>query len=329
MRIAIVGAGVAGRALYRLLELEGFSDVDIYGFKHSTKCGISPCGWGVCTREFRKVLNDLQMPGKIIHRYEKMQVGDMNLRCDLSTFDKPAFLRQMCPDSVIDDPDHRLQGEHDLIVDATGTARALLPPIKDDLKIMCRQELYTVTKDARLAIVPSGSIGYSWLFPLDNNTVHIGITSVKDEHMLIRPDAVQRLRDLAGVKGKRPDCSCKSEIRMLSPKYCKPIVHDNIVGVGEAVGTVSPLCGAGIVPAIRSATLLADNVGNLKRYEHLLISDFSYLDREVSILRKIGDGKRLDVLDVIVMRHNAARFGIFYGWKDAKKTIKMVGGRLL
>ena len=330
MKIAIVGAGVAGRALYRFLELEGFSDVDIYGFKHSTKCRISPCGWAVCTEDFHKVHEDLQLPVEtLINTYCELQVGDMNLGCDLSTFDKPAFLRQMCPDSVIDDPDHRLQGEHDLIVDATGTARALLPPIKDDLKILCRQELYTVTNDAKLAILPSGSTGYAWLFPLDNNTVHIGGAFLKDDAHLIRPEAVQRLRDLAGVKGKRPFCSCKSEIRMLSPKYCEPIVHDNIVGVGEAVGCVSPLCGAGVVPSIRSAMLLADNIGNLKRYEHLLISDFSYLDREVTILRKIGSGKRLGASDIMVMRNNAARFGIFYGWRDAIKTIKMVGGRLL
>jgi len=330
MKIAIVGAGVAGRALYRFLELEGGYEVDIYGFKHSTKCGISPCGWCIYTEDFRKVLNDLQMRGKTIHRYEKLQVGDMNIRCDLSTFDKPAFLRQMCPDKMIDDPDHRLQGEHDLIVDATGTARALLPPIKDDLKIMCRQELYkTDTDNLPMCITPSGSVGYAWAFPLDDMTVHIGGAFLKDDADLIRPEVVQRLRYLAGVKGKRPECSCKSLIRMLSPKYCEPIVHGNIVGIGEAVGCVSPLCGAGVVPAIESAMLLADNIGNPKRYEHLLISDFSYLDREVTILRKIGDGKRLDVLDVIVMRHNAARFGIFYGWKDAKKTIKMVGGRLL
>ena len=318
MKIAIVGAGVAGRALYRFLEMEGGYDVDIYGIKHSTKCGISPCGWGICTKDFHKVLTDLQMPGKIVHRYERMQVGDMNLRCDLSTFDKPAFLRQMCPDNMIKNPDHRQRGEHDLIVDATGTARALLPPIKDDLKIMCRQERCMAENDVKLILRPSGSLGYSWAFPLDNGLVHIGSGFMKDdEHSTIR------------VTGKRPVCSCKSEIRMLSPKYCEPIMHGNIVGVGEAVGTVSPLCGAGVIPSIQSAMLLADNIGNLKRYEHLLISDFSYLDQEVTILRKLAAGKRLGVVDIMVMRNNAARFGIYYGWKDAIKTIKMVGGRLL
>ena len=96
MKIAIVGAGVAGRALYRFLELEGFSDVDIYGIKHSTKCGISPCGWAVCTKEFRKVHDDLQLPVEtLINTYDELQVGDMNIRCDLSTFDKQAFMRQM------------------------------------------------------------------------------------------------------------------------------------------------------------------------------------------------------------------------------------------
>jgi flavin-dependent dehydrogenase len=329
MKIAIVGAGVAGRALYRLLELEGFSDVDIYGIKHSTKCGISPCGWAVCTKEFHKVHNDLQLPvTTIINTFSNLQVGDMTVRCDLSTFDKPAFLRQMCHNSTIKNAGRRKSGEHDLIVDATGTARALLPPIKDDMQVICRQTRYRADKETKLSIFPSGSLGYSWIFPLNNGTVHIGSGFVKDKQAS-GSDEFEKMVDLAGVKGTRQVCSCKSEIRMLSPKHCEPIVHGKIVGIGEAVGTVSPLCGAGVVPAIESAKLLADNIGNEKRYAHLLINKFSYLDREVAILKKLSEGKRLGTVDVLTMRGNAARFGIFYGWRDAIKTIKMVGGRLL
>jgi len=329
MKIAIVGAGVGGRSLYRLLELEGGHDVDIYGFKHSTKCGISPCGWAVCTKEFHKVHNELQLPvTTIINTYSKLQVGDMSVNCDLSTFDKPAFLEKMCPNRTVKKAGRRKSGEHDLIVDATGTARALLPPIKDDLKIMCRQARYKVDTDAKLSLFPSGDLGYSWLFPLDNRTVHVGSAFVNDDQTS-RSNKVGKTMDLAGVKGTRQICSCKSEIRMLSPKYCEPIVHGKIVGVAESVGTVSALCGAGIIPAIESAKLLADNIDNTKRYAHLLINEFSYLHREVEILRKLATGKRIGTVDLLTMRGNAARFGIFYGWKDAIKTVKMVGGRLL
>lgn len=323
MKIAIVGAGVAGRALYRFLELSGFSDVDIYGIKHSTKCRISPCGWAVYTAKFRKVHNDLRLPvTTIINSYRELQVGDMFVKCDLSTFDKPAFLGEMCPDSTIMNAGRRKSREHDLIVDATGTARALLPPIKDDRKIQCRQKRYKVYKDVNPALFPAPSLGYSWLFPLDNRTVHIGGAFVNDGENLFEPPMT-----LADVHAPQV-CSCKSDIRMLSPKYCEPIVHGKIVGVGEAVGTVSPLCGAGVIPAIRSAKLLADNIDNTKQYAHLLVKEFSYLDREVEILRKIAAGSSIGAVDMLTMRGNASRFGIFYGWKDAIKTVKMVGGRL-
>jgi len=329
MQIAIVGAGVGGRSLYRFLELEGGYDVDIYGVKHSTKCGISPCGWAVYTKEFHKVHNELQLPvTTITNTYSKLQVGDMSVNGDLSTFDKPAFLEEMCPNRTIKKAGRRKSGEHDLIVDATGSARALLPPVKDDWKIMCRQARYKVDDDAKLSLFPSGDLGYSWLFPLDNRTVHVGSAFVNDDQTS-RSNKIRETMDLAGVKGTRQICSCKSEIRMLSPKYCEPIVHGKIVGIGEAVGTVSPLCGAGVIPAIESAKLLADNIGNEKRYAHLLINKFSYLDREVEILRKLEAGRTISAINMLTMRGNAARFGIFYGWKDAIKTVKMVGGRLL
>ena len=328
MLIAIVGAGVAGRALYRFLELEGFSDVDIYGFKHTTKCGISPCGWGVCTKEFHKVHNELELPVRtIINTYGELQVGDMSVNCDLSTFDKPAFLRQMCPDSTIKNAGRRKRGKHDLIVDATGTARALLPPIKDDLKVAFRQERYEVKKESPLAIIPAASVGYAWLFPIDDNSVHIGQGWVN--WGITRSEETQKLREMAGVTGERPQCSCKSEIRMLTPGYCKPIAYGNIVGVGESVGTISPMCGAGIIPAIKSAMLLADNIGNLKRYEYLLISDFSFLDREVNIVRKLNSGRRLNPIDLAVIYRNCRRFGISLGWGEIVKLLKMFGGRFL
>ncbi len=332
MNIAIVGDGVAGRALYRFLELDGFSNVDIYGLKQSTKCGISPCGWAVCTNEFYKALNALHIRGETTN-YKSVQVGDTSVKCDLSTFDKPSFLHRMCPKSKIKNAGNRKSGDHDLIVDATGTARALLPPIKEDLTIICRQQRYKVNKGLGIAISPSDSIGYSWLFPLENMTVHIGSSFVKDADANINnamgAGEIEMMKELAGIADQRPICTCRSEIRMLSPKRCEPIIHGKIVGIGEAVGTVSPLCGAGIIPSIQSARLLADNIDNKELYAQKLIKKFSYLDREVTILRKITTGKNITAIDMLTMRGNAAKFGIFYGWKDAIKTVKLAGGKIL
>lgn len=326
MRIAIVGAGVGGRSLWRFLELEGGYDVEIFDVKHQTACGISPCGWGVYTLDFRCMCDALEIPSCSIKKtYTNLQVGEMDVSCLLSTFDKPKFLRQMCPDSnvILETPDI---SEYDLVVDATGVRRSLLPPVRDDMKVRCRQERYRSTVND-LVIVPASPIGYAWMFPLGDGTVHIGQGWV--DWSLTRPDETEKARDIAGVNGTRPECSCTSDIRMLTPAYCKPIAYGTTVGIGEAVGTVSPLCGAGVIPAIGSAMLLADNIDNPYRYEKILLSDFSFLNREVAILRKLIAGKRLNLIDLYVMHRNSHKFGIFYSWKDAIETLKLVGGRLI
>ncbi|NIA10043.1 MAG: hypothetical protein GWP10_10025 [Nitrospiraceae bacterium] len=338
MRIAIIGAGVSGRALYRLLELDGIV-ADIYGTAPYTACRISPCGWGVYTRDFIRVCDALEIPmTSLRNTYHEMQIGEMTVPCDISTFDKPEFLRQMCSDdNVLIGSGDRTIWDYDLVVDATGTERAVLPSIKDDMKISCRQERYSVRKDCKLAIIPSETVGYAWLFPLGDGSVHIGQGAMDWEPILTRPEETEKVRDLAGVTGERPRCACKADIRLLTPKYCRPITHRttycrpithrNIVGVGEAVGCVSPMCGAGIIPSIKSAMLLADNIDDPHRYEQMLISDFSFLDREVSIVRKLSSGRRLSLIDLLVLYRNSRRFGIFPGWRELVKILRMVGGR--
>ena len=329
MRIAIVGAGVGGRALYRLLEIEGGNDVEIFDIKQTTKCGISPCGWGVCTQDFRKVHEDLQMQVQTIRdTYDVLQVDDMEVPCDLCTFDKPSFLDQIChPKHVIRDRPEL--AEYDLIVDATGSARAILPSITDDLKITCRQAKYKTSETGKIAIFPSTSVGYAWIFPLNCSMVHIGQGVMKWDPSLGIPPETHKAKSQCNVYGESPECACMSEVRLLTPSYCKPIVHKNIVGVGEAAGCVGPMCGAGVVPAIRSAILLADNIDDLQRYEQMLISDFSYLDREVRIVRKLEAGRRLSLIDLAVLYRNCRRFGIFPGWRELVKILNMLGGRIL
>lgn len=329
MRIAIIGAGVGGRALYRLLEIEGGNDVEIFDIEQTNKCGISTCGWGVCTQDFYKVHKDLQMRVQTIrHRYDVLQVDGMEVTCDLCTFDKPSFLDQICsPKHVIRDPPEL--AEYDLIVDATGSARVILPPITDDLKITCRQAKYKTRTAGKIAIFPSTSVGYAWIFPLSDSMVHIGQGLMKWDQSTGTPMETYKAKLQCDVHGERPECACVSDVRLLTPSYCRPIVHKNVVGVGESVGCVGPMCGAGIIPAIQSAVLLADNIDDLQRYEQMLISDFSFLDREVRIVRKLDAGRRLSLIDLAVLYRNCRQFGISPGWRELIKIMKMLGGRLM
>jgi flavin-dependent dehydrogenase len=329
MRIAIIGAGVGGRALYRLLELEGGNDVEIFDIKQTTVCGISPCGWGVCTQDFRKVHEDLQLQVQTIRdTYDVLQVDGMEVPCDLCTFDKPSFLDKIChPKHVIRDPPEL--AEYDLIVDATGSARAILPTITADLKITCRQAKYKTSTTDKIAIFPSSSVGYAWIFPISDSMVHIGQGVMNWDPELGIPPETYKAKSQCNVYGERPECACTSEIRLLTPSYCTPIVHKNVVGVGEAAGCVSPMCGAGVILAIRSAILLADNIDDLQRYEQMLISDFSFLDREVRIVRKLEAGRRLSLIDLACLYRNCRRFGISPGLMELVKILKMIGGRLM
>lgn len=329
MRIAIIGAGVGGRSLYRLLEIEGGNDVEIFDIEQTNKCGISSCGWGVRTRDFRKAAVDLQMNIQTItHRYDVLQVDGMAVPCDLCTFDKPRFLDQICdPKNVIRDPP-KLE-EYDLIVDATGSARAILPPITADLKITCRQAKYRTSSSPEIAIFPSTSVGYAWIFPLSDSMVHIGQGMMKWDPTIGIPMGNYKAKLQCDVHGERPECACVSDVRLLTPSYCRPIVHKNVVGVGEAVGCVGPMCGAGIIPAIQSAVLLADNIDDLQRYEQMLISDFSFLDREVRIIMKLDAGRRLSLIDLACLYRNCRQFGISPGWRELITIMKMLGGRLM
>ena len=329
MRIAIIGAGVGGRALYRLLEIEGGNDVEIFDIKQTTKCGISPCGWGVRMGDFLNVHEDLQMQVQTIRRcYCVLQVDGMDVPCSLCTFDKPRFMDQMChPKHVIREPPEL--AEYDLIVDATGSARAILPPITDDLKITCRQAKYRTSATGRIAIFPSTSVGYAWGFPISDSMVHIGQGAMKWDPSLGIPPETDKAKSQYDVYGESPECACISDVRLLTPRYCTPIVHKNVVGVGEAAGCVGPMCGAGVIPAIRSAVLLADNIDDLQRYEQMLISDFSFLDREVRIVRKLDAGRRLSLIDLACLYRNCRRFGISPGWRELVKILKMLGGRFM
>lgn len=325
MRIAIIGDGIGGRSMYRFLEIDNLHDVEIFGEKHHTRCGISPCGWGVYTPDFYAAHNWLDLPVTThIKTFTRLQVSDVEFPCDLTTFDKPAFLDQMCPAENIRYDHPGVPSDYDLMIDATGTARAVLPPIRNDLVSGCIQGRYRVGATDRIAVNTSVATAYSWTFPISDTDVHIGeLTSVQGL------SNIDKARELAGANIGNLICECKSKTRRITPMYCDPIVHRNIVGIGESVGCISPICCAGVIPAIRSARLLAGYIDNLPAYEKILLHDFAYLDREVKILEKLSEGKWLNLTDARSMQNNAASFGLFLGWKEVLKLIGMMGSKLL
>jgi len=350
MRIAIIGAGVAGRSLYRFLELDGMLDiheVEIFDLERPCKsmCKIHPCAWGVKTPEWKRACAMLETKTRVLREFTRIYRNDSLVRCDLCTIDKPKFLDDICPEENIQrggfDDDC---SKYDLVVDATGEKRAVLPPLKDDMKITCWQAVFRADREnLDMGVFPSKSVGYSWVFPLKHPFVHIGGGAMKWDFGFTMPIETQNAMRYAGVMDKEPVCGWhESKIRLMSPIYSRPIVHQNVVGIGESVGAVSPNNGAGILPGIMSARLLADHIqdsssnvlvgepGYWKRlYEMDLIKMFGFLDRETEIIKKLINRKRVGIRDYICLYHNTRYFGMYPGIKDVLITLKSVGARFL
>lgn len=358
MRIAIVGAGVAGRSLFRFLELDGMIDthaVEIFDLERPlTTCHIHPCAWGVKTPEWKRVCGMLETKPRILREFTRINQSGTMIRCELCTIDKPAFLDDICDEENIQRGSGKWQdienwdgncSKYDLVVDATGEKRAVLPPIPNDLKITCRQAMFkSPVENLGMSIFPSDSIGYSWTFPVNPPFVHIGQGAIKwDLNADILPETMESM-EMAGVAGKDPICGWHtSKIRLMSPRHSLPICSGNVVGVGEAAGCVSPNCGAGILPGIISARMLADYILDNSSiwvqdggpyswgcaYEADLIRKFGFLDRETQVIRKLIDNKRVGIRDLWSLYRNTMYFGMYPGIREVISTLKRVGARFL
>jgi flavin-dependent dehydrogenase len=221
------------------------------------------------------------------------------------------------------------------VVDATGEKRAVLPPIHNDMKITCRQAAFkSPVEDLNITIIPSESVGYSWIFPLNPPFVHIGQGAMSWD---FPPPEIREAMEIAGVAGDDPICGWhESEIRLMSPRHSYPICRGNVVGIGEAAGATSPNNGAGILPGIISAQLLADHIhddtwgmGLGYAYEIDLMKKFGFLDRETEIVKKLINNKRVGIRDLWCLYRNTRYFGMYPGIREVISSLKMVGARFL
>lgn len=221
---------------------------------------------------------------------------------------KPQLLKDLIgeyPVKILNSEERIDASQYDMVVDATGYKRIYLPPIKNDLIIPTVQ--YKIKTEEYLPLkIDHVGIGYGWIFPLANNEYHIGMGCLKCNLM-------ERFKGLYHdiISTSEVICSCKSYVRLLTPRYVMPIVHKNIVAVGEAAGTVAPLSGAGIIASMESALLLSENIEDIYSYERAMLKHFRHLNREFKVLRKMMDGKEPNLIDVIRLFPNSRRVGLF------------------
>lgn len=292
MRIGIAGAGVAGA--YLACMLSSRHEVEVFDRKEKDKLGHD-CAWlfhhsdlyNYCGKCGLNPVRYLEHVGRTFSFFGvTVAIGD------LITFNKHHFLIDLLKraeevhfGSKISRSDLE---DFDLVIDATGPSRALLPPPLNRLKlnwsIPCYQlevESHDLPKD--FYTHPAG-LGYLWVFPRGENTARVGCGS-------LTANPKTEVEEYLANKSYKLLRVCNGTVRIIPPSKSKPFHvagEPNIVGVGECVGAISPLSGEGNRDALKCADLFLEALeGDLNVYERRVLEKFSRADREFAFLQAL------------------------------------------
>jgi len=321
MKIAIIGAGMVGAYLHRLLAAQGFL-VDVFDRRPGTRCGLTPCAWGT-TRGFAELVKASGLdPSKYILKHpDHVIIDGLEISADLITIDKRMLIKDLLQDVEIDysPPDAT---RYDRVIDATGVSRALLPSLPDDFILPCTQ--FRVRTDGPLENrIKLGGIGYAWCFPLSDREYHVGCGSLISD-----PRKVLKELGWVGNDGSRNNivCACTGTIRLAGPQSSQPFVIDGVQpeiwGVGEAIGCVAPLAGDGIIPGMRSAQILVERWDDPSGYTKAILREFRWMQGERRVIDKLRGHEAFGLSDAWVLKKNSRRMAMEVGLKEAATLLK-------
>ncbi len=323
MRIAIAGAGLAGSYIFRLLSTQGRDHhVDVYDRRHAIACGIHPCGYGV-DEHFNALVEWAGLPPDAYVRHTparlQAEVAGIPAETTVLMIDKPRLIADLLGGArvIYDRADVEA---YDLVVDATGEARAYAPPLPHDLKARVLQWRVRVTDPSPLAFMPTAGVpGYAWIMPLDSEAreLHVGAGCLVGLGVPAREltEAAFRSLSVAGAI-----CACGARIRLCGPDF-RNVVHGNVWAVGEAAGLVGPASGAGNVFAMRSALDLVNNLGDAAGYLATLRQHFHHLVPEARAVRRVLLGKLPVPADIYHIRQGWRRAGVHVAWRDVPRLM--------
>jgi flavin-dependent dehydrogenase len=288
MRVQIYGAGISGSYLYHLLEGNGF-DVRIYDVRKNPDCR---CAWGFSYSECKELykLVGLNIDDYVLSKPKYLIINDKVWlkNKEITILDKKALLEELWSFELVKD-------DADIVVDATGVSRAMLPKIENDSIYQTVQFIEKHDLDENIYVFMRKT-GYAWAFPLGDRW-HIGAGDLNKDRAL---ELIHKLRELYGLKDADKECNCYGRIRMLPPSKCKPIVHENVYGVGEAIGCVSG-GGEGNAPSLKCAEIffrcLSEN--RLDEYEKEVFKEFWWIELEHEFLWAVQNDKKLKALKLL------------------------------
>lgn len=306
MKVAIMGNGPGGSYLYALLRLSKPElEVDIFHIPQTTSCGLKPCGWGVNHADFLHLCNAIEISPRqfILGQYDSVFINDIKLRANVAVIDKPTFIKKLLGNTRSRFPPGDL-ARYDRVIDATGSARAYLSFYSSRLVSSTFQIKVKCGYPYPLALIDRRG-GYSWFIPLDTGYGHIGGLSPMGLEVArgkVKP-LMEELDCGATV------CTCAGEIRCHAP--IRPFREGKIWGLGESIGLVEPLTGAGIVPAMMSALLMVENWEDAKRYETKVWDKYSFLTKSAKLVGNLVEGKKPPLSSVLIAKQLSKMVGIY------------------
>ena len=300
MKIGIGGAGLAGSWLARRCAKRGLH-VDLFDQGKKERCGLTSCAWGFQLIDSARLLSlvDLDIRDFILSRPDRVVSKRWGGRINnIAILDKASLINNLVEKIHIN---HKCPepNDFDYFVDATGLARAFLPPITHDrisstVQTRCKTDL-----EVPDVYVTSGGDpqSYAWAFPLGEGEWHIGYGDMMPLGAVVRCNKGDQLS--LNTFGTRHDvtCSCEGNIRVTGPSASRPFVNENVWGIGESIGCVSPITGEGNAPAMRSAEIFLNHVlingATPEQYERIICREFSWMDRERRFFDALSEGKRV------------------------------------
>lgn len=305
-KIIIFGAGLSGSYLGNLLHSKEYN-FEIIEPNLNAKCP-SPCAFGFANYSLAKHLTNkigldlenfvLAEPKEIIlNNYLEVKIKDLKI------VNKPALIKQLRANisNIINNKQTNkiiINSSNNLIVDATGYKRAIIG--NGGTKIKTKQiKVKTNSLNEEQIYVYVKPYGYSWAFPLGNNTWHIGAGAFTEQQTQF---LFNKLIEILNLKDNLVKlCSCTSFVNWFSC-YDLPFVKNNIVAIGEAGGFITAE-GEGNTLALESAYLLFKcieqtnnpfQIANL--FKQKALKHFKWLKYKYLFIKSLNNKKILALL---------------------------------
>lgn len=296
MNIAVVGAGVAGCYLGKMLQDKGHK---VRVFESSQMDSHWPvCAWGA-SKNMLEVFSDkagLNFDEYILHKGKilKMYLPQDNIEYldlkGLVTYDKRKWENDLLRGIEVSygtrfTLDSFPTSDFDYVLDCTGYHRSLLPRSKHDFVIPAYEYLVENVRDLDefYVIGYKGARGYFWYFPLDGKRGYVGAGDIDRKYLGINEFFQNNPSARIIRKIGRP-------IRLAPPINMKPFFLKNIIGVGESIGCVFPMLGEGIIPSLICSDIFLEvldegNKFDYNGYTNRILKKFAYYHDVYKIVR--------------------------------------------